>query len=60
MYDGKSLRELLLKYGFIKAEVMPVGQTNIHDHKPLDLKERDSESVYVEAEKPSFNDINSL
>jgi hypothetical protein len=39
---------------------MPVGQTNIHDHKPLDLKERDSESVYVEAEKPSFNDINSL
>ena len=52
MYDGNSLSVLLQKHGFIKAEVMPAGQTKIHDHEPLDLQERVSESVYVEAEKP--------
>jgi len=52
MYDGNSLSELLQKHGFIKADVMPVGQTMIHDYEPLDLQERASESVYVEAEKP--------
>jgi predicted SAM-dependent methyltransferase len=52
MYDGNSLSALLQKHGFVKAEVMPVGQTKIHDHEPLDLQERASESVYVEAEKP--------
>jgi len=52
MYDGKSLSALLQKHGFTKADVMPVGQTRILDYKPLDLLERESESVYVEAEKP--------
>jgi predicted SAM-dependent methyltransferase len=51
MYDGNSLSALLQKHGFIKADVMPVGQTKIHE--PPDLQERASESVYVEAEKPS-------
>lgn len=53
MYDGNSLSALLQKHGFIKAEVMPVGQTKIHAYEPLDLQERAFESVYVEAEKPS-------
>jgi predicted SAM-dependent methyltransferase len=53
MYDGKSLSALLRKHGFINADVMPVGQTKIHDHEPLDLQERASESVCVEAEKPT-------
>ena len=52
MYDGNSLSALLQKHGFIKADVMPVGKTKIHDYEPLDLQERASESVYVEAEKP--------
>lgn len=51
MYDGNSLSRLLQKHGFVKAEVLPAGQTRIHGHEPLDLQERCSESVYVEAEK---------
>ena len=53
MYDGNSLSRLVQKHGFIKAEVMPVGKTRIQDYEPLNLLERASESVYVEAEKAS-------
>jgi SAM-dependent methyltransferase len=53
MYDGNSLSRLLQRGGFVKTEVMPAGQTRISGHEPLDLQERVSESVYVEAEKPS-------
>jgi predicted SAM-dependent methyltransferase len=52
MYDGNSLTRLLLKHGFVEAEMVPPGQTMIHDHHPLNLHERVSESVYVEARKP--------
>ena len=52
MYDGNSLSRLLQKHGFIEAEIMPVGQTNIPESGPLDLQERSAESVYVEAKKP--------
>jgi|SRR5208283_2913505 len=52
MYDGRSLSSLLQKHGFTKTEVMSAGQTKIDDYQPLDLQERVSESVYVEAEKP--------
>lgn len=52
MYDGKSVSAALQKHGFIKADVMPVGQTKLHNYEPLDLQERASESIYVEAEKP--------
>ncbi len=51
MYDGSSLSGLLRKHGFVRAEVVPAGQTRIHGHEPLDLEERSSESVYVEAQK---------
>jgi predicted SAM-dependent methyltransferase len=53
MYDGKSLSGLLREHGFIKAEVLPAGQTKINGHEGLDLQERASESVYVEAERPT-------
>ncbi len=53
MYDGNSLSCLLKAYGFVNVEVLPAGQTKIHLHEPLDLQERVSESVYVEAEKSS-------
>jgi len=52
MYDGNSLIRLLQKHGFVNAEVMPAGQTKIHDHQMLDLHEKEDASVYVEAEKP--------
>ena len=53
MYDGNSLSGLLQKHGFVKTEVLRAGQTRICNHAPLDLQERSSESVYVEAEKAS-------
>ncbi len=52
MYDGRSLSRLLLKIGFVEVQAMPAGQTRIRAHEPLNLSERSSESVYVEAEKP--------
>ena len=52
MYDGKSLSGLLNQHGFVSAEIMPAGKTNIPEYEPLDINERAEESVYVEAEKP--------
>jgi predicted SAM-dependent methyltransferase len=52
MYDGKSLCSLLVQHGFAQAEIVPAGQTTLHDHEPLDLSERAGDSVYVEARKP--------
>jgi len=53
MYDGNSLSRLLQKHGFIEAEVIPGGKTRIPKSGPLNLQERSSESVYVEANKPN-------
>ena len=53
MYDGQSLSRLLHKHGFIEAEIMPAGKTNISEPGSLDLQEWVSKSVYVEARKPS-------
>jgi predicted SAM-dependent methyltransferase len=53
MYDGRSLSRLLQEHGFVKAEVLPAGQTRIDSPGALDLAERASESLYVEAEKPA-------
>jgi predicted SAM-dependent methyltransferase len=51
MYDGNSLAALLKRHGFVRPEVVPAGETRIAGHEPLDLRERCSESVYVEAQK---------
>ena len=53
MYDGKSLSRLLAKHGFVQPEIMPVGMTGISDAGPLNLQERCTKSVYVEARKPA-------
>ena len=52
MYDGNSLSRLIMKHGFTEVNVTPAGQTRILNHEPLDLCERESESLYVEALKP--------
>lgn len=52
MYDGASLSRLLQRVGYSEVEIMPVGTTKITEYEPLDLWERSSESVYVEAIKP--------
>lgn len=52
MYDGASLTRLLLAMGFKEAAIMPPGSTMIAEPGQLDLSERVSESVYVEAIRP--------
>jgi SAM-dependent methyltransferase len=52
MYDGESLARLLREAGFVDVAVEPPGVTRIADPGGLDLKERESESVYVEADRP--------
>jgi predicted SAM-dependent methyltransferase len=53
MYDGDSLARLLREAGFADVAVMPPGQTIMADPGDLDLAERASESVYVEAIRPA-------
>ena len=53
MYDGGSLTRLLRETGFADATVMASGSTRITEPGQLDLRERASESVYVEAVRPS-------
>jgi hypothetical protein len=52
MYDGGSLARLLRETGFADATVMPPGATRISGPGELDLREREAESVYVEAIRP--------
>jgi predicted SAM-dependent methyltransferase len=56
MYDGDSLAKLLREAGFADVAIMPPGKTNIVDQGDLDLQERASESVYVEAFRPLSED----
>ena len=51
MYDGQSLCTLLNLTGFCMPTIMKAGETLIKDHEPLNLYERKSESLYVEAVK---------
>ena len=51
-YDGKSLCELLMRHGFVNVQILSPGETRIKDPGELDLRERESQSVFVEAEKP--------
>lgn len=52
MYDGPSLVRLLNGEGFFGARIMPAGTTTIPEPGELNLREREEESVYVEARKP--------
>ncbi len=51
MYDGPALVKLLSEAGFSDVMIMPLGKTSIMQPGNLDLEERASESVYVEAIK---------
>jgi len=52
MYDGGSLTRLLREAGFDDAAVAPAGTTRIAEPGELDLREREAQSVYVEAVRP--------
>jgi predicted SAM-dependent methyltransferase len=53
MYDTRSLCKLLTETGFTNPTGLNAGQTRIANHHPLNLYERESESIYVEATKPA-------
>ncbi|MEI7837740.1 MAG: methyltransferase domain-containing protein [Planctomycetota bacterium] len=52
MYDGESLSRLLEANGFVSPAVLDPGTTTIGNPQGLDLRERCSESAYVEARTP--------
>lgn len=52
MYDARSLVRLLTEAGFVDAAPRRAGETTIPDPGPLDLRERESETLYVEARRP--------
>jgi predicted SAM-dependent methyltransferase len=52
MYDARSLGALLEEAGFVEVETMEPGQTRIPDPGGLDLRERQINSVYLEAVRP--------
>lgn len=52
MYDGSSLKQLLLLANFQDVIVLDAGQTNIKCDEHLNLYERSEDSVYVEAMNP--------
>jgi hypothetical protein len=49
MYDAKSLTRLLLVSGFRNPVIQPPGSTIIQNPEPLNLREREQWSLYVEA-----------
>jgi hypothetical protein len=52
MYDGSALARLLSECGFVDPKVLPAGQTTIAEPGALNLREREDESLYVEARRP--------
>ena len=52
MYDEKSLSELLKNHGFVNISRVQPGTTNIPETGSLNLHERQSESLYIEGQKP--------
>jgi hypothetical protein len=51
MYDANSLALLLAKAGFSHVVVQPAGSTMIPNPGDLNLREREDESLYVEAQR---------
>jgi SAM-dependent methyltransferase len=52
MYDARSLSSLLECHGFVDVTELPAGRTRIANPGKLDLRERNEESLYVEAISP--------
>jgi len=52
MYDSTSLARLVEECGFRGIETPPAGKTRLGDPGELDLREREIESLYLEADRP--------
>jgi predicted SAM-dependent methyltransferase len=55
MYDSRSLRGLVERAGFEGVELLAPGETRLEDPSGLDLREREGDSIYLEARKSSAN-----
>jgi predicted SAM-dependent methyltransferase len=53
MYDSRSLCELVEAAGFERVDLLAPGETHLEDPEGLDLREREAESIYLEAHTPS-------
>lgn len=51
MYDATSLSLLVSEFGFTAANVLDPGETRIPDPGHLNLREREDESIYLEAQR---------
>lgn len=51
MYDGKSLKDYIESHSNFVATVLPAGVTSIKGKTRINLRERESESVYLECHK---------
>jgi predicted SAM-dependent methyltransferase len=51
MYDGLSLKTLVEEAGFENVELLPPGKTGLDDPAGLDLREREEDSLYLEARR---------
>ena len=51
MYDAASLIRLLERHGFSSIRELSPDETTIPEPGPLDLRERQHESIYVEAQR---------
>lgn len=52
MYDHRSLTRLIQSAGFVNVQTTRPGETMIPDPGDLDLRQREEESIYVEAQQP--------
>lgn len=52
MYDAASLARLVSEAGFVDVATVAPGETRIASPGPLDLHEREGDSVYLEASSP--------
>jgi predicted SAM-dependent methyltransferase len=51
MYDSRSLKDLVEAAGFEDVECLAPGETRLEDPAGLDLREREEDSIYLEARK---------
>ena len=54
MYDGPSMQLCVEEAGFVDARILQPGETTIPDPGELNLREREGESVYLEARAPAI------
>ncbi len=58
MYNGESMKKFIETHSNFKAVILPAGKTEIVGETGINLKERESESVYLECRVNGFQNEN--